>query len=87
METSLLNAEGNLEKGQAALEQINIDKRGKVVDSMLKSNQINSSVKTNILNGAINTAIANQTNATKLQQLEDARVIGQKNFRVTSFNC
>ena len=82
METSLLNAEGNLEKGQAALEQINIDKRGKVVDSMLKSNQINSSVKTTILNGAINTAIANQTNATNLQKLEDARVIGQKNLEL-----
>ena len=87
METSLLNAEGNLEKGQAALEQINIDKRGKVVDSMLKSNQINSSVKTNILNGAINTAIANQTNATKLQQLEDARVIGQKNLELQALTA
>ena len=82
METSLLNAEGNLEKGQAALEQINIDKRGKVVDSMLKSNQINSSVKTTILNGAINTAIANQTNETNLQKLKDARVIGQKNLEL-----
>jgi hypothetical protein len=87
METSLLNAEGNLEKGQAALEQINIDKRGKVVDSMLKSNQINSSVKTTILNGAINTAIANQTNATKLQQLEDARVIGQKNLELQALTA
>jgi len=87
METSLLNAEGNLEKGQAALEQINIDKRGKVVDSMLKSNQINSSVKTNIINGAINIAIANQTNATKLQQLEDARVIGQKTLELQTLTA